>query len=767
MRSLCLLFAAGALVAALPASVRAQGPGPVRLEPHDFSPNGAWRRRAATVRARRADLLRQRNFGALNAVRAPGPFRGPAAVQAVGAFATAVTGQFYIPVIAIEYRNAGLRFPASEYERLLFSPAPGDRPYTLKTYYEEVSRGRIAMDGQLFRPIRVDSNAAYYTDGCNGLTIPGVTTCPARPRNRMGEMLVTVLDSISNGPGGDTIWSRYDNDGPDGLPNSGDDDGAVDFVTFLQPEVGGECRSLNPPPTGIWSHRWVVSVWNGSAGYVTKTPRRGAGGQPLPGQFLRVNDYTIQSQLGGTTACQASEIMPVGTIAHETGHAFGLPDLYDTQGVTQGVGEWSLMGSGNYARPYSPSSMDAWSIHELGWVTVDTLVSSRTTTTAPRVLSDTIFFAATHNPLEFVLLENRQAIRSDSAQMNPALPSTCSGFCPKSPGLLVWLINQQKIDLGHASNQVNTGFPHGVALVQADGLNQLRTAGIRNRGDRGDAYPGQTANTRLMLLSNPGARDNQDQYLGFVLDRIQQLGAGVMGFRFTRREPTVIRAGRPGALIFVNGESWGQYVEVVPAGDQISIGVQDLQLVDVGRTRLRFTAWSNGGPKDQTLISALAKPDTLSATFTAEHRVLVTTVGAGSVAATVAGDLALGVFVPEATPITLTATVPPGFVFAGWRGDTVTTSLSLRLAMTRGYDVEARFVSAVVVAQADAIAELLGTPRLDAAQKGFLDELGNRNQIFDVGDLLAMLRRSAQTAPPAVASRAADRPAVHAREERP
>jgi hypothetical protein len=46
----------------------------------------------------------------------------------------------------------------------------------------------------------------------------------------MGELLLAALDSISNGPGADTVWSRYDNDGPDGIPNSGDDDGIVDVV---------------------------------------------------------------------------------------------------------------------------------------------------------------------------------------------------------------------------------------------------------------------------------------------------------------------------------------------------------------------------------------------------------------------------------------------------------------------------------------------------------------------------------------------------------
>ncbi len=763
-RFLTLTVLAGA--AALPLRLAAQGQGPVVLEPHDFSPDGAWRRRAAAVRAVRRQLLRDGNLAALNVVQAPGPGRGPALIRA--AVSSAVTGAFFIPVVAIEYRDAGLQFPLTEYQRVLFSPSPGDRPYSLKSFYEEVSRGRITMDGAVFRAIRVDSNAAFYTDGCNGLTLPGITSCPTRPRNRMGAMLVAVLDSLSNGPGGDTLWSRYDNDGPDGLPNSGDDDGVVDFVTFLQPEVGGECRSLNPPPTGIWSHRWVISVWNGNVPYATKTARRNSLGQPIAGQFLRINDYTIQSQLGGITACLSSAIMPVGTVAHETGHAFGLPDLYDTQGSTQGIGEWGLMGAGNYARPYSPSSYDAWSLHQLGWITVDTLGASRTVTTQARVLSDTIFYATTHNPLEFVFLENRQAILSDSAQMNPALSSSCTGqaFCAKLPGLLAWLVNTQKVDAGLASNLVNVGFPQGVELIQADGLNQLRTAGSRNRGDRGDSYPGQTDNRRLSLLTNPSARDNQSQYLGFILDQIEQLPAGVMRFRFTRREPTVIGSTRPVAQILVNGTAWSEFVEVIPAGEAVALSVADTQEVDLGRTRLRFLAWSHGGPKDQTFTSSGAKPDTLRATITADHRLLVATVGAGTVAASVSGNLGFGVLVAEGTSVTLTAGAPAGIVFAGWRGDTASSLPTLVLPMQRPYDVEARFIVTVAVGAADAVTELLGTPRLSEAQKLFLDELGNRNGVFDVGDYLAMLRRGPSSAPPAV-SAAVRSGRGAAREERP
>jgi hypothetical protein len=41
--------------------------------------------------------------------------------------------------------------------------------------------------------------------------------------------------------GGSVNWGEFDNDGPDGIPNSGDDDGFVDMAMFVQPAKDGAC----------------------------------------------------------------------------------------------------------------------------------------------------------------------------------------------------------------------------------------------------------------------------------------------------------------------------------------------------------------------------------------------------------------------------------------------------------------------------------------------------------------------------------------------
>jgi len=780
-RTVSIVALLAGAVALAPPAARAQGrsAAPIQLEPLDISRNGAWRRRAEAVRVARMDLLRRGDLSALNAVR---PGTGRPLQFALGSLpTTAVTGAFYAPVIAVNYKDVAVagtpQFPVAAFQCLLFSRSPwacgnpGDRPYSVTTYYEELSQNRITLDGVVLPPVGMDSNAAFYTDGCKGFTISGQTACPSRPANRMALMLIAALDSVNNRPGGDTIWARFDDDGPDGSPNSGDDDGIVDFVTFLQPEVGGECIRNDPPPTGIWSHRYVIQGWvfgmtaaarppsvsGGDGMFVTRTPRRGSNGQPIPGLFIKVNDYTIQSQLGGANACDGSTIMGIGTVAHETGHAFGLPDLYDTSGGSQGIGGWGLMGSGNYARPYSPSSYDPWSLLVLGWATVDTLGGSRDVTAGPRLLTDTIFYAPTTSPDDFLLVENRASVRSDTAQMNPALSDACPivgfGFCAKTPGLLLWLINQPKVTGSLFGNAVNTGSLHGVALLQADGFNQLRASGSTNRGDRGDSYPGTTGNTRFGLTGSPAARGNNGSFIGFMIDRISQLADGVMSFRFTRRAPSVVQA-EGGALVRVNGEPWTHYEEVIPGGDQFSIGADETMLLAGGKSRSRFLSWSNGGAREQTLLSNLARPDSLFASFAIEHRLLLTTSGSGSVISSAAGDLGQGVFLNQGTQVTLVASSGTGVEFAGWRGDTVSSGGTLQLAMGKGYDLEARFIQTVAVTVQAATQDVLGTQALSLEQRAYLDELGNRNGLFDVGDLLAFYRRQGQAAPPAVSASA-------------
>ncbi len=68
----------------------------------------------------------------------------------------------------------------------------------------------------------------------------------------------------------------------------------------------------------------------------------------------------------------------VGSMAHEFGHALGLPDLYDTQydspeQDSAGIGHWGLMGWGAHGWNWNdgPAAFSAWSLETLGWIGIN------------------------------------------------------------------------------------------------------------------------------------------------------------------------------------------------------------------------------------------------------------------------------------------------------------------------------------------------------------------------------------------------------------
>jgi len=252
-----------------------------------------------------------------------------------------VSGTVQVPVLLGKFSPASAApYPASDLQTKLFSPAPA---LSMTGLYDEMSYGNVNLTGTVYDWFTVSQSDVYYEGGCNGLCGTAKT----------GQFLLELLQA--NDP---TInFGLYDNDGPDGLPNSGDDDGFVDFVAFVHPEVGAECGNTN-----IWSHRWVVGGWPEFAQqpWVTNDARNGGGN-------IVVWDYTIQPALGSENGC-GTGINEIGVFCHEFGHAFGLPDLYDWNGGTQGIGHWGLMGSGNWNNPVNPAHFEAWSKAELGWL---------------------------------------------------------------------------------------------------------------------------------------------------------------------------------------------------------------------------------------------------------------------------------------------------------------------------------------------------------------------------------------------------------------
>jgi hypothetical protein len=186
----------------------------------------------------------------------------------------------------------------------------------------------------------------------------------------------------------------------------------------------------------------------------------------------------------------------VGVFCHEYGHALGLPDLYDTDATSMGLGAWSVMagGSWNGTNGNSPAYLDAWS-RVIGWVahrgersvSGASLPAAEGSSTAYRLWTNGA--AGT----EYFLLENRQRITGD---FDNGLPGG---------GLLLYHIDEN-------ANQ-NTDWRPRVMVEQADAQWDLQYSA--NAGDAGTP-PG---------TSQPGSRTSTVEprsYVGVYLRHRRQ-----------------------------------------------------------------------------------------------------------------------------------------------------------------------------------------------------------------------------------------------------
>jgi len=754
-----VLAAALAAAALLPAPCAAQSEFHPRWEipGFDFRKDGAWRVRARQVSALRQRLLARSQFPLLNA---PLLVAGAAAPTAA-----AMTGSVAVPAVLFRYKGTPSQFTRSlsQYTSLLFSASPpSGNPYTLRTFYEQMSNGLFTMTGTILGWVQLDSAEVTYTGAppCSGNPFAGSTGCNglfdysggqtgANPIARMQNGFRQALAKVDGG----INFSQFDNDGPDGVPNSGDDDGYVDMIMFAHATKDGACGPSGSTNNHIWSHRYVLAnaTQTNYQDYVTND----ASAKPGFGN-IRISDYFATSALGGAGACDSTQIMPIGTAAHEFGHALGLPDLYDTSpnAPTNGIGSWGLMGAGNYTSPASPSRMEAWSLNELGWVTVVPLGSAGTYSFGAAPVADTAFYVGVQgaNPRgEYFLLENRQASQADTALIRiqcarSGSPPGCGG------GLAIWHVDSVQVANNgfHVSNSVNAGSIHGVVLEEADGLRQLwcDVSGC-NRGDAGDLYPGTTGSTAFTPTTNPAALRNSDgQPAGFTLDQITQVlgGGGAMSFRLAFPTWVVRAATDTSAFIQFDGLAYHVFRGILSPSSTHTVAVDSVQLTAGGRTQQVFVSWSDSQPRSHT-YTAGASPETLTVTLARWHRLDYATTAGGTVAADTSGvSVPSGSFLAEGTPVTLTATAG-SLPFVSWVGDTVSKNATIVLLLGRPYNVRAVFLAPL--STASVVSQLLSGTGLTAQQQLDLDQMGNNNGAFDVGDFLAWVQATGAPLPAA------------------
>lgn len=355
---------------------------------------------------------------------------------------TPITGNLKVMVLLVDFPDLHGNLPKEHYEDLLFSQNSYPTG-SMTDYYEEVSRGKVRIQGEVHGWFRMPNNYTYYTNGHSGIhrdnlyprDARGLAEDAVKAARAQGVIFSTDLDALRNG----TVTALF-------IVHAGRG------AEKLLPEL-----SLND----IWSHKWNL-----------KNPQ-----QVAPG--LMVATYLMVPQ----------EAL-LGVCAHELGHlAFQWQDFYDPNydrdgDYWDGNGMWDLMASGSYAgremRPVHPVGL-----HKLqhGWIEREVINETRTgiilepvTSPGGKVLK---IKGPGYNNTQYLILENRAKEKFDED-----LPGE---------GLLVWRIDESE-------GQEGSVHP-GMYLIQADGNNDLGDPKDGDAGDAGDPFPG-TSNT--LQLSDSG-----------------------------------------------------------------------------------------------------------------------------------------------------------------------------------------------------------------------------------------------------------------------
>jgi hypothetical protein len=226
-----------------------------------------------------------------------------------------------------------------------FGNAENRNTGSVKKYFSDMSGGKFKPQFDLYGPITMPKNAAYYGEGSSSME---------RYRELVSEACTMMDDSLD--------FSKYD----------ADKDGNVDLVYIIYAGYGESVSSID---STLWPKAFVCGT------DIKKD-----------GKYVRLAG--ISNELNGRPDGNYNSksgllINGVGLFCHEFSHCMGLPDFYPTvspQWTTangkqdfdaydnQGMEEWDVMDNGIYLyNGYSPTAYTAWEREKMGWLTIETL----------------------------------------------------------------------------------------------------------------------------------------------------------------------------------------------------------------------------------------------------------------------------------------------------------------------------------------------------------------------------------------------------------
>jgi len=445
----------------------------------------------------------------------------------------AAHGNVPLLVVLVEFTDrAPVGSSAASFQEAFFGAGK-----SVARYYHEATYGKLEMT-----PIAETHGTAG--DGVVGWIklsmnhpnrgISGSSTATEQQKNTAAHNTRLAVKAAIEAADPYVDFSAYDTDGNGAL--SREEIGVVVITAGYESSYGGYKTVYSP---ANWGHRWVLDG-NDGVGVVAAPTVDGV----KVGSYLAGGGYSSFGEWMQTSASNGHRAT-IGVMVHELGHdTLGLPDLYDTDSSSEGVGAWCLMSGGSWGSDSAagswsgdtPVQLSAWPRLVTGISQPTDLAGAGTATAAPVYESGQLFRVGSGRDSEFFLLEYRSPQGWDAGLRRYDLAGFNAGG-----GLAIWHVDESVADNDDEAHKK-------VDLEEANGLNYLDSGvaeASRTMLFYAEAFPSFTD------MTSPGAGRYDASPTGVAVTGIGSAEAGGISFAYAAPNPVGFAGDLCGAAIEV------------------------------------------------------------------------------------------------------------------------------------------------------------------------------------------------------------------------
>jgi M6 family metalloprotease-like protein len=359
------------------------------------------------------------------------PFSRPAGVRKLS-----VPGQQPVLVILVSFTDRQpVGSQASDFAQLFFT---GSR--SAASYFSQASLGKLSL-------APAPESHGIAGDGVVGwlsLPIPhpnrGITgskdpTITEQQKKEASHNMRRAVKAAIEAADPYVDFRRFDTDGNGGLSRA--ELSLVVITAGYESSYGGYKPTYSP---ANWGHRWSLGNFNDGIGVVPAPVVDGVqvADYAFDGGYASFGEWMQSTSSNGHRST-------IGVMVHELGHdILGLPDLYDTDGSSAGVGGLCLMGSGSWGcEPpcYGgelPVLLSAWARTVTEITRPRDVLGAEMVRLLPAVTAGDVVRLGTGLGNEYFLLEQRRAQGFDRGLLR------WDGAFETRPGLALWHVDESQ-----------------------------------------------------------------------------------------------------------------------------------------------------------------------------------------------------------------------------------------------------------------------------------------------------------------------------------